>query len=148
MVMFLGAVVVGGVEVAEPVRAPRPENVTPLMTIDVEPTETTLPLAKLPPGKPRPVRPEGALPLEVLTGGVLPLEVPPGVRPANPPRKPPAPDAQLPDGGRGVTVTDRAVMVPPDEVPVTVTQSPAANDDRVTEAVLVNEVDPVQVTVV
>lgn len=111
--MSEGAVVVGGALVELVVR-PAKENVVPSMTMDVVLADTIFPPAKLPPANLAPAPdPAGRL------TGTEPLELRRKVPP--PPKRPPRWAVQLPDDEGWVMVTDRAVMVAPDEVPTTVT---------------------------
>lgn len=133
-----------------------PLNVVPSITIEVALAEVTLPLAMLRPArKPRPPvpAPVGAVPPEPPPGTLPPDPVPPPgkpppapPRPPNPPR-PPKPVVQVPEEDGCLMTTERAVMVPLDVVPVTVTQSPAFIDAAVRVAVLVKVVVGVQSTV-
>jgi hypothetical protein len=138
----------------------------PEMVKVVELTAVTLPLptAMLPsrPAKLRAPFPPPA-PLPPLLEPVLPdAPVPPGGRKPAPPGKVPVPPpwpappkpvdprpavVQLDPSG-WLTATDRAVMVPLEDVPVTVTQSPVEMADAVTVVVCENAVDGVQLTVV
>ena len=147
MVMSAALIVVGVLDVLERGR-PKPDNVFPSTTMDVEPTETILPLTIITPATfplvPLAVLPDGALPTGALAPA--PLGGPPPAPPLKPPPRPPV-MAHDPEVGWPI-VTERAVMVPADEVPVTVTHSPAFAAARVSLAVWVNLVEPVHVTVV
>jgi hypothetical protein len=127
-------------------REPRPENFTPSTTIVVGLTETTLPEMMAVSARALPAPPPGKV------RGVLPVgDPPPGLAPPGPnPRRapPPKPLVQLPDEEGCETVTDRAVTVEPEVVPITVTQDPAESDETVRVAVLENLVEEVQLTVV
>lgn len=146
MVMSVGGTVVVGIELVVLDLKLNPESLTPSTTNEPDPTETSLPLMMAalasPPAKP------GPLPVGKLRGGVFPVENPPPPPPRpNPPAPRPKPDGQPPDDVGWVTVTDRAVTVESDVVPMTITQVPDVSDETVKVAVLENRVEEVQSTV-
>jgi len=102
----------------------------------LEETEVTLPLAKL-----------VGVPVRAGTLPEVPAPVP---VPLPEPGRPPPPGrvvVHVPDVEGWLTLTLRAVSVPPDDVPVTTTQSPAATDDAETVVDWEKVVDEVQLTV-
>lgn len=150
IVMSEGATVVGLVELDVPDLKPAPDNLTPSTTIEVDPAETNFPVMTAALASPLREKPDPP-PAGKLRGGLLPvgerLPAAPPKPPANPPPPRPKPEVQLPEDEGGETVTDRALTVEPDAVPITVTHVPAESDETVKVAVLENLVEEVQSTV-
>ena len=146
MLMSEGTAGVGGMEVDVVDLKPKPESLTPSTTMDVEPAETTFPVMMAALARPPPPAKPDPPPVGKLRGGVLPVDPPGAPAPrARPPR--PKPVVQLPEDEGCDTVTDRAVTVEPDAVPMTITHVPAFREEAATVATFENLVEDVQVTV-
>jgi hypothetical protein len=146
VVVDLGAFVAAAVEMPEMVNVVELTAVTlplPTAILPSRPAKLRAPLA--PPAEP--VAPDRPVPPGVRK------PAPPGMVPVPPwpgPTKPVddrAPPVQLPPSD-WLTATDRAVMMPFEDVPVTVTHSPVEIAEAVTAIVCENVVDDVQLTVV
>lgn len=95
IVMSEGASVVGVVELDVLDLEPKPDNLTPSTTIDVDPADTNFPVIMAALASPLPAKPDRP-PAGKLRGGLLPAGAP--LPPANPLPPRPKPEVQLFDG--------------------------------------------------